>query len=52
MKRLLTVALAGLALGAGANLALTEPPPPCARLDQGTIRGDGVFLACGRIASP
>ena len=47
MKRLLTVALAGLALGAGANLALDDAPARCGQLDQGTIRGDGVFLAVG-----
>ena len=47
MPRLLTVALAGLALGAGANFALDGPPAPCGLLDQGTIRGDGVFLAVG-----
>lgn len=59
MKRLLTVALAGAALGAGGNLALVEPEPRCgarAMLDQGTLRGDGVFLAvmtsgCGEARS-
>ena len=47
MTRLLIVALAGLALGAGANLALDDPPARCGLLDQGTIGGDGVFLAVG-----
>ena len=39
--------LAGLLLGAATQLALVEPEPPCARLDQGTVRGDGVFFAVG-----
>ena len=48
MRRLLALAVAGLAAGAGAQLALVEPEPRCgsrALLDQGTLRGDGVFLA-------
>ena len=59
MPRLLIAALAGLALGAGANLALVEAEPRCGArgmLDQGTLRGDGVFLAvltagCGQARS-
>ncbi len=47
MKRLPIVALAGLALGAGANFAASDPRPRCGLLDQGTLRGDGVFLAVG-----
>ena len=47
MKRLLTVALTGLALGAGTNLALMDQSRGCGLLDQGTARGDGVFLAVG-----
>ena len=45
--RLLIAALAGAAIGAGAHLALVDPAPRCGLLDQGTIRGDGVFLAVG-----
>ena len=59
MQRLLIVALAGIALGIGANLALTDAERSCGArglLDQGTIRGDGVFLAvmtagCGEARS-
>lgn len=45
--RLVALAIAGLAVGATVQLALIEPVAPCARLDQGTVGGDGVFLAVG-----
>ncbi len=59
MRRLVLIALLGLLAGAGAQLALREPAPGCgsrALLDQGTLRGDGVFLAvmtagCGEARS-
>ncbi len=45
--RVAALAVAGLLGGVGAQFALVEPERPCARLDQGTTRGDGVFLAVG-----